>query len=91
MFLNYFNVNKYIITNYLSIKFINALIVTLNPLPVGLSTIIAALAPVVPEKVIKSVTLFKSVLVTSSIAIEEESNIALTVPNLALPSLPNKV
>ena len=63
----------------------------LNPLPVGLFTVIAALTPVVPLKVIASVELFKSVLETSSITIEEESNIALTVPNLALPSLPNKV
>jgi len=50
-----------------------------------------ALVPVEAVSTIASVGLFKSVLVTSSIIIEEESNIALTVPNLALPSLPNKV
>ena len=90
-FLNYFNVNKYYDNNYLSIRFTNDFTVTLYPLPAVLFTIIKALAPVVAVNIIASVELFKSVLVTSSIIIDEESNIALIVPNLALPSLPSKV
>ena len=69
----------------------NALTVTLYPLPLPLFTEMIALVPVEAVNIISSVELFKSVLVTSSIIIEEESNIALIVPNLALPSLPNKV
>ena len=53
--------------------------------PVALSTLIEALAPVPPEKVIAAVVPPKSVVEVSSIIIVELLKIALIVPNLALP------